>query len=534
MVVVDVLEAGLECLAEYLGARGVPVDSLGKVLVRVQHGANVPQADPVVVGIVEANAGRRVEADQRERVVHDRRAILRARREVVLEAERVADLVGRQLADARKRHVEHRVRHIIAVVGPGQAFRDKVVLAHAQRTERHVAFEDLARARVDDRVAVRPAARRPMHPLDDVIANVERVRVLGEHLDAKRVAIPGGFERLVPPARAFEQCASHGLGRPGIEVVDDRLDRLADLGRGVDFLEPVTDAVIPLQRVADGRCIVRESAVAVGNAEDARPRIERQRLVALVRQANERVMHVHGHGRRVRHDSRQMRTGRLARQRHDGLDLTVVGKDPGPRQVDHRPARIHFEAAFLGLVEPRGEAMRIANEERRAVDEDLAVALLDDVESPQDGARERLVDSLLLTRVVAVGPEVEIVRRQEDAGPAPEKADDVPVTELATVEAEIVRADAPRERRLVQERLVEGLNADQQLARLLVPVKIDEAVETLVLGDRRRCIGRRRTGGERQDEGEGKGQAHADSLATALLVAPLVLMRREAVSGDRQ
>ena len=63
----------------------------------------------------------------------------------------MADLVGGELAEARERHSQHGGSDgLPALVGREQALGDQVVLPDAQRTERDLALDDLAGARIDD------------------------------------------------------------------------------------------------------------------------------------------------------------------------------------------------------------------------------------------------------------------------------------------------------------------------------------------------------------------------------------------------
>ena len=57
---------------------------------------------------------------------------------------------------------------------------DQDVLAHAQRAHQHHALDDLAGARVDDRLAVGPAARGAVDPVDHIVAHVQRIDALGQ------------------------------------------------------------------------------------------------------------------------------------------------------------------------------------------------------------------------------------------------------------------------------------------------------------------------------------------------------------------
>ena len=137
-------------------------------------------------------------------------------------------------------HCEQLGRRLGArLVGAQQPLGDHVVLADAQRAERDVALDDFAGARIGDRRAVAPAARRAVHPVDDVVADVERAGILRQQLDLERVAITRGLERLVPPARALEQRRADRLRRAGIEVIDDRLHRIADRRGRILLLQPM-------------------------------------------------------------------------------------------------------------------------------------------------------------------------------------------------------------------------------------------------------------------------------------------------------
>ena len=169
----------------------------------------VPVADVLRVGVVDVDGAVFLQHFERMRVVHHRDPALAAVVVVVAEAERVADFVRRELADALQRGlVEDRRTFIALGVGRQQAFEDHVVLAIAQRPERDRGLDDLAGARIGDRAARTPAARRAVHPVDHVVADVHRIGAVGQHVDLERVAEARGFERLVPPRRAFDAAPS--------------------------------------------------------------------------------------------------------------------------------------------------------------------------------------------------------------------------------------------------------------------------------------------------------------------------------------
>src|SRR5215471_15347315 len=102
-----------------------------------------------------------------------------------------------------------------------------------------------------------------MHPLNDVVAHVHRIDIRWHDFDAKRVAITGSFESLVPPTRAFGQSRTHRLRRAAIDVINDRLNGIADWRRRIFLLQTMTaDEVFP-DWLAD-----RRGKVHVLNAEE--------------------------------------------------------------------------------------------------------------------------------------------------------------------------------------------------------------------------------------------------------------------------
>ena len=125
----------------------------------------------------------------------------------MLQSQGVADFMRRQLSQARQHHLLHDLRdqRFIISVRRGQSFGDQKILPVTQRAKRNPALDDLAGARIADRRAIRPAARRAMHPLDHVVANIHRIGAGGHQLDAKRILVADGFECLVPPTCAFDE-----------------------------------------------------------------------------------------------------------------------------------------------------------------------------------------------------------------------------------------------------------------------------------------------------------------------------------------
>ena len=180
---------------------------------------------------------------------------------------------------------------------------------------------------------------------------------------------------LVPPARAFKQRRAHGLRRSWIQVVNDRFDRLADFRLRVYLLQAVTTREIDHQWGTYLCRIVCKSLAVIAQPDDARTRLVGKRLVVVVRKTNKGMMHMHRHRRIVRRYGRQVGPGRFTKQRHNGFNFGVVGKGFGARQVDRRTRRVYGKLTFIPRSKPVRNAMRIAQEEIGAIDDNgVAIA----------------------------------------------------------------------------------------------------------------------------------------------------------------
>ena len=78
-----------------------------------------------------------------------------------------------------------------------------------------------------------------MHPLDDVVADVHRVRIFRQQPHLECILVTGRLECLVPPGGTLHQRRANRLGCTAIDVVDDRLDRFTDVRGRILFFKPV-------------------------------------------------------------------------------------------------------------------------------------------------------------------------------------------------------------------------------------------------------------------------------------------------------
>ena len=238
------------------------------------------------------------------------------------QTQRVTDLMCRELAETGKRHLLHFRRNRLPLfVGGQETLGDEVVLPHSQGTECHVPLDDLTGARVRDNVAHRPPARRPMNPLDHIIAYVHRIGICRQHLHPESIDEAGRFKGLGPPASAGKERGADRLGRGRIEVINDGLHRLAERGRRILLLQPVPRDELVLKRSAQRGRIIRVAEREVTGARVVGPRDEAGR-----RKLHKRVAGAHCHGsgigRHIAYPFTRLATGKSKSH----LDLGVLRK----------------------------------------------------------------------------------------------------------------------------------------------------------------------------------------------------------------
>ena len=304
--------------------RGLDLAQGGLAVLAIEpvDGELVPSADVHAVGVGEVDAAV-LQQHPRGRIVHDAAAVLGRAGEVVRKADRVADLVGRELAQAGQRHLDRIVRAAgPVVVGADQALEDQHVLAHPQGAQQHRALDDLAGARIDHGLAGGPAAGGAVDPVDDVVADVQRVGALRQHLDLEGVNEARGLERLAPPGRALDQGAADRLGRGAVDIEDDRLpDRRAGGGR-VGLLQPEAVGV-----ALDDLLAERGGVVEHHGREAAGARVEGARLVAGLGQLHQAVADLEGDQLGVGSDVAHLRPRGVGGVGLAGLELKVLGEN---------------------------------------------------------------------------------------------------------------------------------------------------------------------------------------------------------------
>ena len=339
-----------------------------------------------------------------------------------------------------------------------------------------MAFDDLARARIRDGIAIGPSTRGAMHPLDDVVADIHRVSIRGQDFDAKCVAVSGSFERLVPPARAVKQCGTHGFWRARVHIIDDRLDRLTDRSRWVFFLQTVADDEPLFNFFSDGRAVVCEHMV-----DEPATGIERARLVVAIRQLNERVVFAYGDERWIRCDFTHPVARFIAGERECGFDFCILRKVLCHRQIDCRAGRILAVRSLSSTLQSLNDTMRVVEPKIRSIHEHVAVVFVLSacIEAPEYRLRKSVLHALPLSRADGAGTETEILLHEQNFRSNTLEADNARFAELSTIKADIIRADAGGERIKIKKIGIPFIDLEPELAAGGVPIKVEVSGQLL-------------------------------------------------------
>src|SRR5882762_3411709 len=415
----------------------------------------IPLANPRSVRIRNIRHSIRAQFHHRRRIIHHRRPIHCARRIVVHQPQRVPHLMRRQLPQPRQRHLLRRIltRGILpsAILSRGQRFavrvwrqqslRNQIILPHPQRSQRYVPFDDFSRARIGHRRPIRPSPRRPMNPLDHVVAQIHRVRTLRHQLHAKRMLESRRFERLRPPPRPLQQRRPNWLRRPAIQIIDNRLRRLTHRRRRILLLQPVPRRKSLHNRFADRRRIIH-----VRNPEKARPRIVSPRLVPRRRQLHQRVMLPHRDRIRLRSHLLHPLPRLFARKRQRRLHLRVQRETFRSRQVQRASRSVQVIIHLLRFPQRRRSPMRATQEKICCVHERSLALLSRHGEPPQLRLRKRNAHRPPLVRILAHRAIFHVRLHQQHFRPAPFEPHHMRPAQLPAVQPNIIRTNSRRHR----------------------------------------------------------------------------------------
>ena len=397
-------------------------------------------------------------------------------------------------------------------VHPGRAREGVVVGQGPVRVHPNGGLDDLSRAGVDERRPDRRARLGAVYPLDHMVAGVHRVHVRGHVIDAEAVDEPGRLEDLVPPHPADLEGRAVWLGHGRIEVVDDRLDRLAHLCRGVGLDQPVATRQRRLVVVVEGL-----PEVEVPDGENPDPGVEAPGRVPVIGEHHQRVMLPKRHRPPVGCVTLDFAARPLALEGERRLHLRVLRERLRPREEDGAAARIQPVAALVRSLEPCRDTDDVTEEKRRRVDQRSPALLGDRSEASERRGQERLLDGPheRFGRI-GFGAEARVVENEHHLRPDPLEVREVRALDIASVEPQRVGADPGRERRQVEELLVPASDLEEEPAPGVIPVEGEVARLAVhppgVLGNRRKTAVRRgHLGGSRRRQGEeGYGNEKCD------------------------
>ena len=363
-----------DSLVDDLFEFGVFVGTGGKLRVRISNRELIERTDSDGVGI------RKIEFavpyfDERRGIVHHRAASVRAGGKIVCKAQRMPHLVRRELANAGIGHCGDLVRRvrrqIINVRHEAKLTRiirrsvlrrhpgtEQKILPGTLRVERYIALKDLAGSRIDNAVADRPAACRAVHPIDDVVAHIHRVGVRRQHLDLKSVSKTRGLVGLIPPSGTLDQCVLYLFRRTVINVINYRLNGLADGRRRVFFLEPVALYPTLFEILVDvGAVIVK------ADRDRSCSRVKTAWAIFVVRQLDKRMAFADRDMASGGRDLIDEIVGLAGCRKRDGrLDLGVFRKALGVRQVECAAAFVKTVRALPHLIDAVADTVRVADQ----------------------------------------------------------------------------------------------------------------------------------------------------------------------------
>ena len=162
------------------------------------------------------------------------------------------------------------------------------------------------------------------------------------------------------------------------------------------------------------------------------------------------------------------------RERH--FDLGVLRECLGSRHV-YRAARAIDAIGGRSGAERAAGAVSIAHEEIGSVHQHAAIALGGDGEAPQHGLGEGIFYRAAFGGIGAGGPEVLVALHHQDTRSHALEGDDLAPAFLSAIEADIIGAQSRRETRRVQHRGIEAGDLQPQIARALLPIDREKAIE---------------------------------------------------------
>ena len=103
-----------------------------------------------------------------------------------------------------------------------------------------------------------------MNPLNDIVANVHRIRALGKFLDVEGILEADCLECFIPPFRSIDQCRLDWLRDAWIDVVDNGFFCGAADSTWIALLEAVASDELFADWFSNGGCVIEEAGADEG------------------------------------------------------------------------------------------------------------------------------------------------------------------------------------------------------------------------------------------------------------------------------
>ena len=317
-----------------------------------------------------------------------------------------------------------------------------------------------------------------MHPLDDVVAHIERMHPFGQDLHAEGVFIAGRLERLGPPVSAFDQGIADERRRAAVEIIDDGLDHRAALGTGVNAFQPVPHGIAATHGFAE-----RRGHVVEVDTETAGAFIGLADFIAICGQGHEGVVDRQRHRFRIGRDRADFRARIGGLQGQERVDLDILREGPGGLCQRGAAGLVDRETALIGVRQLVGRPDRIAGKEAGEIDQHPALFLGQDVRAPDHRAGKGLPGRPRFVGIGTDGAVAGILELGKDAVIDAEEAQDLRTGAQAPVKPDRVGPETGGQARRVdhpaQRAVIAGTQLGQDAAVRLVDKQRHEAVPTL-------------------------------------------------------
>src|SRR5437763_9709848 len=187
---------------------------------------------------------------------------------------------------------------------------------------------------------------------------------------------------------------------------------------------------------------------------------------------------------RIRRNGSHERPGfAFSRERQSSFNFRVPGKVLRVTEIESAARSVDAELSLLTTLQRAGDSVDIRQIKSRRVYERAIAIFGRDFKSPQRRFGERIFDSASFVGALAGGAIGLIRGNQQNLRPDAFEAHDVVLSELATVQADVVRSDSCRQRLDVEKLRIPFVDLQPNLSGLRVPVEREVAGELLHAGN---------------------------------------------------